>query len=335
MFDIITFGSATWDIFLRPKKFSVQEGPVLGWHIVKDKKFITGKGICFNLGSKVNVEDIYFSSGGGGTNTAATFSKQGFKVAYCATVGDDISGSEIIEELRRLGIDVRFVFKTKLKPTNHSVILNSGSRTDRTILVYRGASELLGKKDIPWKKLKAKWFYLAPLSGKLCKITEDIINFAYKNEIKIAFNPGNSQLSLPSKTLKRILKKVDILILNQEEASLLAKIPFLYEKEIFKKINKLCSGIVIMTKGSKGVVVSDGKHLYRAGILKIKVINRTGAGDSFGAGFVSGFIRTKGNIEKAIQLATANSNSCLTEWGAKKGLLKKNEKFKKIKVQRK
>jgi len=335
MFDIITFGSATWDIFLRPKKFSVQEGPVLGWHIVKDKKFITGKGICFNLGSKVNVEDIYFSSGGGGTNTAATFSKQGFKVAYCATVGDDISGSEITEELRRLGIDVRFVFKTKLKPTNHSVILNSGSRTDRTILVYRGASELLGKKDIPWKKLKAKWFYLAPLSGKLCKITEDIINFAYKNEIKIAFNPGNSQLSLPSKTLKRILKKVDILILNQEEASLLAKIPFLYEKEIFKKINKLCSGIAIMTKGSKGVVVSDGKHLYRAGILKIKVINRTGAGDSFGAGFVSGFIRTKGNIEKAIQLATANANSCLTEWGAKKGLLKKNEKFKKIKVQRK
>ncbi len=335
MFDIITFGSATWDIFLRLKKFSVQEEPAWGWHIVKDKKFITSKGICFNSGSKVNVEDIYFSSGGGGTNTAATFSKQGFKVAYCATVGDDISGSEIIEELRRLRIDARFVFKTNLKPTNHSVILNSGSRTDRTILVYRGASELLGKKDIPWEKLKAKWFYLAPLSGKLCKITEDIINFAYKNEIKIAFNPGNSQLSLPSKTLKRILKKVDILILNQEEASLLTKIPFFYEKEIFKKINKLCSGIAIMTKGSKGVVVSDGKYLYRADILKIKVIDGTGAGDSFGAGFVSGFIRTKKNIEKAIQLATANANSCLTEWGAKKGLLKKNKKFKRIKVQRK
>jgi len=322
MFDIITFGSATWDVFLKLKKFQV----------TKSKKFITGKGICFNLGSKVDVEDIYFFSGGGGTNTAATFSKQGFKVAYCATVGEDISGREIIQELKKLGINCQFAFKTKLKPTNHSVILSSDSKTDRTILVYRGASELLGKKGIPWKKLKTKWFYLAPLSGKLCDITEKIVNFAYKNKIKIVFNPGNCQLSLPSKTLERILKKVNILILNQEEASLLTKIPYQKEKMIFKKIDELCPGIAIMTKGPGGAVVSDGKRLYHAGILDIKVIDRTGAGDSFGSGFVSAFIRSNGSIEKAIQLATANASSCLKERGAKSGLLKRGEKFKKIKV---
>jgi len=324
MFDIITFGSATWDIFLRPEKFQ----------IVKDKKFITSKGICFNLGSKVDIKEIYSFSGGGGTNTAATFSKQGFKVAYCATVGDDIAGKEIIEELRKLGIGIQFVFKTKLKPTNHSIVLSSGSKTDRTILVYRGASELLGKKDIPWGKLKAKWFYLAPFSGKLCRMTEDIVSFAYKNKIKIAFNPGNCQLSLPSKTLKRILKKVNILILNQEEASFLTKIPYQKEKEIFKKIDKLCSGIAIMTKGSGGAVVSDGKYLYGAGILDVKVIDGTGAGDSFGSGFVSAFIRSNGSIEKAIQLATVNAGSCLGEWGAKSGLLKKGEKFENIKIKK-
>ncbi len=323
MFDIITFGSATWDIFLR-------QAP--GWQIVKGKKFITGKGICFNLGSKVDIKDIYFFSGGGGTNTAATFSKQGFKTAYCATVGDDIAGREIIQELKKLGINCQFVFKTKLKPTNRSVILSSDLEKDRTILVYRGASELLGKKDISWKKLKARWFYLAPLSGKPCRITEDIVNFAYRNKIKIVFNPGNCQLSLPPKTLKRILKKVDILILNQEEASLLTKIPYQKEKEIFKKIDELCPGVAIMTKGSKGVVISDGKHLYWAKAPKTKVVDRTGAGDSFGSGFVSGFIKSKGNIEFALQFAMANSSSCLKEWGAKSGLLKKAEKFKKIKV---
>jgi len=324
MFDIITFGSATWDIFLRPEKFQ----------IVKNKRFITSKGICFNLGSKVNIKDIYFSSGGGGTNTAATFSKQGFKVAYCATVGDDIAGKEIIGELRKLGIDIQFVFKTKLKPTNHSVVLSGGLKRDRTILVYQGASELLGKKDISWKKLKTKWFYLAPLSGKLCRMTEDVVSFAYKNKIKIVFNPGNCQLSLSSETLKRILKKVDILILNQEEASLLTKIPYQKEKEIFKKIDELCSGIAIMTKGPRGAVVSDGKRLYRAGILDIKVIDRTGAGDSFGSGFVSAFIRSNGSIEKAVQLATANAGSCLKGWGAKSGLLKKETKFKNVKIKK-
>ncbi len=334
MFDIITFGSATWDIFLTlHPKFWVKGLRPKNFQIARDKKFITGKGICFNSGSKVDVEDIYFSSGGGGTNTIAGFLKQGLRVAYCGRVGDDIGGQEIIEELKDLGINPQFIFKTKLKPTNHSVIL-TGPRIDRTILVYRGASELLGKKDVPWNKLRAKWFYLAPLSGELCNITEKIVNFAYKNKIKIAINPGNSQLSLPLKALKRILKKVDILILNQEEASLLTKIPYQKEKKIFKEIDELCPGIVIMTKGPLGAVVSNGKYLYRSGVPKSKVVDRTGAGDSFASGFVSGFIRKKGNIEYAIQLATANATSCLKKWGAKQGLLKKDEKFKKVKIEK-
>ena len=321
MFDIITFGSATWDIFLRPKKFQ----------IVKDKKFIRAKGLCFDLGSKVDIEDTYFSSGGGGTNTAVAFSKQGFKAAYCGMVGNDISGEEIVEELKKLGVETRFILKTKLKPTNHSVVL-SLPKKDRTILVYRGASDLLSKKDIPLEKLRAKWFYLAPLSGKLSKLSETIVNFAYKNKIKIAINPGNTQLSLSKKTLKRIFKKVDILILNQEEASLLTKIPYQKEKEIFKEIDNMCSGIAVMTKGSEGVVVSARNNLYRAKPLKLKVVNQTGAGDSFASGFVSGFIKSKGNIKFAIQLGTANAVSCLQKWGAKQGLLKKNEKFRKVEV---
>ncbi len=320
MFDIITFGSATWDIFLTPKSYQ----------ITKNKKFVTSKGVCFNLGSKVDVESICLSSGGGGTNTAATFSKQGFRVAYCATVGDDISGREIIEELKKLGVDVSLLLKTKLKSTNHSIILNI-PRQDRTILVYRGASELLSKNDIPWRKLKAKWFYLAPLSGKLCNISENIVNFACKNKIKIAFNPGNSQLFLPSKTLKRILKKVNILILNQEEASFLAKTSYQKEKKVFEKIDKMCPGITIMTKGAKGVVVSDGENLYRTNGSKSKVTARTGAGDAFGAGFVAGFIR-KSDIPYAIQLASANAFSCIQKIGAKNGLLKRTNSWQKVRV---
>lgn len=320
MFDIITFGSVTWDIFLTPESYQ----------LAKNKKFVTGKGVCFNLGSKVDIENIYFSSGGGGTNTAATFSKQDFRVACCATVGDDISGREIIEGLKKLGVDVSLVLETKLKPTNHSIILNI-PKQDRTILVYRGASEFLCKNDIPWRELKAKWFYLAPLSGKLCNISEDIINFAHKNKIKIAFNPGNSQLSLPLKTLKKILKKVNILILNQEEASFLTKTSYQKEKKVFKKINEICPGITIMTKGAKGVVVSDGEYFYRAKGTELKVITNTGAGDAFGAGFVSGFIR-KNDIPYAIQLATANAFSCIQKIGAKKGLLKKTDSWQKVKV---
>ena len=334
MYNIITFGSATWDTFIKPKKFSAQGGPASGWQIIKDSgKFITGRGICFNLGSKVEIEKIFFASGGGGTNTAATFAKQGFKTAFCGSVGNDLPGQEIINELKRLNINSQLVERTKIKPTNHSIIL-SGAREDRTIFVYRGASEILGEKDIPWKKLRSKWFYIAPLSGKLCAIFEKLVNFAYKNKIKIAVNPGNCQLVIQEKALKRILGKVDILVLNQEEASLLTDIPYKEEVEIFKKIDKLCPGIAIMTKGQKGVVVSDGEYLYRAGTPNTRVLDRTGAGDSFASGFVSGFIRSNGNIEYSIQLGSANASSCLKRLGAKEGILKQNEKFKKIKVEK-
>jgi len=321
MFDIITFGSATLDIFVKPKEET----------ILKDERFVTGKGVCFNLGSKVDIDKIDFFSGGGGTNTAATFAKQGFRVAFWGAVGDDLAGEEIIEELNERGIDTKFILKKKEKPTNHSIVISSEGE-DRTILVYRGASELLNSKEISWKKLKTKWIYLAPLSGLLCDIFEDIVNFAFENKIKIAVNPGNCQLSLPIESLKRILSKVDVLILNQEEASFLTKIPFSEEQNIFKKIDEICPGIAIMTKGGEGVVVSDGKYLYRAKHSKIKVVDMTGAGDSFASGFISDYIRYNGDMEKAVQLGLANSAACLSEKGAKNGLLDKNSKFERVKV---
>jgi len=321
MYDIITFGSASRDIFLKSSNFLV----------VDQKKFITGKGLCLSLGSKIKVEDINFLIGGGGTNTAATFSNQGFKTAFCGMVGDELAGESLIEELKKLKIDTKFIFKTKKKPTNYSVILSSGEK-ERTILTYRGAAGELSDKDIPWSKLDAKWLYLAPLSGKFSYLSENIVNFAKKKGMKVAMNPGTFQLSLPKARLERILKNVDLLFLNQEEASILTKIPHEKEKQIFKKIDKLVSGVFIMTKGSKGVVVSDGKQLYRAGTIKVKAVDLTGAGDSFASGFLSGLISSKGDIKYAIQLGIANSASCLTVLGAKNGLLKKKDKWEKVEV---
>jgi len=324
MQDIITFGSATQDIYLKSKKFVP----------LSRKDFITGRGMCLSLGSKIEVEDRFSFSGGGGTNTAVTFANQGFKVSYCGIVGDDCFGNPIIEELKKVKIDTSLIQKTRIKPTNLSVFLASSGK-DRILLVQRGASDLLSKKNIPWSKIKnTRWFYLAPFSGKLAYLTEGLVDFAKKNKIRVALNPGYNQLTLPKPVLKRILSKVDVLILNQEEASLLTNIPYRKEKEIFRKIDEITKGIAIMTKGKEGVVVSDGKYLYRAKSLKIKVVDETGAGDAFGSGFVSGLIKKK-DIIYAIQLAMANSCYSLREWGAKTGLLKKGQKWLKVKVKKK
>jgi len=323
MQDIITFGSATQDIYLKSKKFL----PVL------NDAFQTGKGICINFGSKLEVEDILFTWGGGGTNSAVTFAKQGFKVSYCGMIGDDLGGNFILQKLKESKIGTEYILKNKNIGTNVGVILASPAK-DRTILVYRGASDVLKKEDIPWNKIKnTKWFYLAPFAGELSSLTKEIIDFAKNNKIKIAFNPGYNQLNLPQNILEDILNKVDVLILNREEASLLTGISYQQEKEIFKKIDLITKGIVIMTKGSEGVVVSDGKYLYKSKAININIIDTTGAGDAFGSGFVSGLMQ-KNDIEYAIQLAMANSCYNLTKWGAKEGLLEKNQNWEKVIVEK-
>ena len=312
MFNIITFGSATLDIFAISEKTKL-------WKIEKKQGFF------LPLGEKIEGEKIFLRTGGGGTNVAATFAKQGFKTAFCGMIGDDFFGKLVLEELKKFNINTDFVFKKEKEKTNCSIVVSAGKK-GRAILVCRNASKFLSKKEIPFQK--ADWFYIAPLSGETASNFETLVTFAHKNGIKIALNPGKYQLTLPKSKINKILEKTDILILNKEEANILAEGS---EEKIFKKLSNLTKGIIIITDGQKGVSVFDRKFIYKAGILKGKVIDKTGAGDSFGSGFVSEFIRNK-NIISAIQLGTANATGCLRKVGAKQGILEKKETYPKVKV---
>ena len=317
-YDVITFGSASKDIFLRAKEFTVGDF----------KKDQIEKEILLPFGHKIEIKEIHFFSGGGGTNAVATFSSLGLKTAYCGVVGNDPEGEAILKELKERKIKT-FVFKTNKKPTNVSVIFSTPK--DRTILVYKGASEILDVSLFFSKIKNTQWLYLAPFS-KYQSSFKELISFAKSNKIKVMVNLGISQLKLPLKTLFPILEKIDILLLNQEEAQTLIKNYSLKEEALIKEIKKNYSGILILTNGENRALISDERFLYSVLPSKIKALDRTGAGDAFGAGFLSGYVKTNGDIIYSIQMAIANSTSCIKKWGAKEGILKKGQKFKKVKV---
>lgn len=301
MFDVITFGSAAWDVFMDlPPKF-----------IKKSAHFTPAKDLVFDLGSKIDVPGTRFAFGGGGINTARTFAAQGLLTAYCGMAGDDIPGREAVAYLEELRIDTGFVSKTAKKATNNSVVLNAPG-TDRVILVYRGASELLAAENIDWQKLNAKLFYLAPLSGKLCRLTERITLHAKKRGAMVAANLGNSQLAMGRACIKSLLARIDVLILNQEEAAMMTGVDYADEAGIIKKIVHMHSGISVVTKGEDGAAVVAGGKIYEAKLKKFKIANITGAGDAFGSGFMSGMLASGNDIEYSMRLALINAKHCLS-----------------------
>ncbi len=339
MFDIITIGTATRDVFLTSSFFKVVKDPV---HL-KKIDFPTGEAQCFTLGGKIEVDKPIFTTGGGASNTAATFSKQGLKVATVIKLGKDIASENILNEFHKEKITI-FATREKNIATAYSVILLAPTG-ERTILVYRGASENLKINEIPFSKFNARWLHISP--GKISLVTlKKIFDYFTKQKTLIAFSPSKYLIEMGIKKIKSFLSKSKVVIMNREEAAYLTGSDYNDdEKEIFKKLNKVVPGIAVMTSGPEGVLVSDGFNFYQAGVFsakKEKIVDRTGAGDAFGSGFVAGIIKRKekcdkvlpfgkqelcqiDNIKYAIRLGSANATSVVEYIGAKEGILIKRE----------
>ncbi len=329
--DVITIGTATQDVYLISKSFHALRDP----HFSEKLGFVESEGICFTLGGKIEVDDVVITTGGGATNAAVTFARQGFKTACLAKIGNDLSGLIIEKELKKEGV-LPFLIKDSLHLSAYSTLLLT-PQGERTILVYRGASEYLSQKDIPWKKLNANWAYFAS-GGIEFGLLQKMVWYLSAQGTKIAINPGKAQLKLGLKKLKPILNRVDVFILNREEAARLTKLPYEKEEKIFEVLDHEIKGILVITDGRRGSKISDGKVRLKAGIFKErKLVDRTGAGDSFGSGFVAGLIQRPGDYHYALRLASANATSNIESLGAKSGILTqrqflKDKRWKTLKI---
>lgn len=326
MFDVITIGTATRDAFIKSEHF----------HVDPDHHVLGGKGLVMALGAKLEVPELFFSTGGGATNAAVTFARQGKKTACIAVIGDDDFGHAILHDLTKEKVDTGFI-RQEHDTTAFSLLLEPSSG-ERTVLVHRGVSENLKSSVIPWISINTKWLYVSSLAGNIA-LLKRIIAFSRKKGIHIAYNPGGKELKQRD-TLVPLFKHIEVLIANREEASLITGISFEKQKEMFALWDKMSPGINVMSDGRNGVSVSDGTHLYHAGIYKEKkMIDRTGAGDAFGSGFVASLIDYPNDMERAIRLGSANATAKVEGMGAKYGLLTRGEfehgaRWKKLDIRR-
>jgi len=313
-YNVIVLGSATQDVFMSSPDFKV----------IEDQDLITKKGLVVPLGSKLKMDSVTFAMGGCGTNAAVTFAHQELKTAYLGLIGKDCAGQMIKDKLSENKVSTDLIIESDKDQTAFSVIL-SVPDVGRSILKKLGACHNMTESNFDYDKIKSDWIYAGSLSGEAYKSLDALFEYASKNGIKIAASPvGQSQLGDGLERTLGLMDKINILIVNQEEAAKLTKTNYENEDEIINKLKELPPEIKVMTKGPKGVKVIDQKYIYSAGIPESGMVDRTGAGDAFSSAFLSGYIE-KGDIAYAIQLATANSTSVLQKMGAINGLLKKGE----------
>ncbi len=302
---MLAIGSAVQDVFLSNSDAF--------------KPVCVNPGECFEqlpLGAKADVNNIEFSTGGGATNAAVTFARQGLESIFMGTVGRDPAGEAVLADLDKEGINTAHLSYSEKYNTGYSTLLLAPNG-ERTILTYRGASTHYDVNNFNLSELThVDWLYVSSMAGSMEVLTA-IFEQAKTMNVSVAFNPGKGELK-ESQKLKSLLEDVDVLLLNKEELQSIVEGQTL--EELVRHARHYCS-VVIGSDGPNGVVATDGKEVVSAGMYEdVPVVDRTGAGDAFGSGFVSQWAQGK-TLQESIIFASANSTSVVSYIGAKTGIL--------------
>jgi ribokinase len=333
MYDVITIGTATQDVFI-----SASEAKVLQLAGTDTEQ----RFLAFEYPAKMDVEEILVDTGGGATNTAITFARFGLKTAFFGKLGDDESGRQVIGRLEEDGVDCSLAVTSAEYHTGFSVILTS-FEGDRTILAHRGANNQLRGEDIDWEKLKqTRWIYLSSLGGSSSEWLDDIAYFAEEHNVSAVMNPGSQQIRGGIDALCKILATLEVLFLNRREAALLTGVGAAdtvidvgeagFDREewaeslqpTFDRLLECGPRIVVISDGENGSCACDGVTRWSMPALQTDVASTVGAGDSYCAAFVGELIKG-GDVPRAMRMGTANSASVISQAGAKTGVLTYDE----------
>ena len=250
------------------------------------------------IGSKYNLNIFRFDIGGSALNVAVTLSRLKNNSYLFSKVGKDQFSKKILSFLKKENVNTKYVIRENV-PTDCSIVLMQGG--ERTILVSHSASKTFSLKDIKERIFKNFDFIISTsiFSNEAKEIYEKISEICEKNKINFVFNPSIT-----------IIRKFDLreirgnfIILNDEEAKTLTK-----EKDINVAGKKLLNNFetVIITLGKDGsILFKDNLKIYQEAI-KVNIVSTLGAGDSFTAGFVHWYSKTK-NLKESLAFATATA----------------------------
>ncbi len=265
--------------------------------------------ICFKIGSKFEMKNLRFDAGGSGHNVACALGRFGRKVSLLAAIGKDAYGDFLFRNLKKNRVNTIFI-QRKDELTGFSLIFLRPDG-ERSILINRGANLHL-EFDKKFAEKNKRLIFTSIVGEKAISTLGKIVRIMKKENKEIIANPSITMIRAHRKELLKILESSSIVIMNYEELKALIGI-----RDVRMGMRRLSkkTPIVVITMGKKGVIATNGRKIIRKKAFKIKVVDTTGAGDTFAAGFVHWFYKL-GELESALDFAQATAALNIMTLGA-------------------
>ena len=266
-----------------------------------------------NLLTNLKIEKTV--SGGSVANSIVGLSQLGDKVGFIGKVSDDEFGIKYEEGLKKENVEY-FYFKKKEKlPTGTCLILVTPD-SERTMCTFLGTAGKINENDVNIDAIKKSDLIL--LEGYLWDEGEPKKAFdkAINNANVVAMSLSDLFCVDRHKPhfLNLVKNKLDITFANEQEITSLIEARNFDEIINFsKKLNKL----MVVTRGEKGAVAINGDEVVENDVHKnLKIIDLTGAGDLFAAGFLHGYIN-KLSTKECLEKGTEMSSKVIQQIGAR------------------
>lgn len=252
-------------------------------------------------------------------SAVSRISNKKIKTGIIGVSGNDDFGKLVIQRFKNDGVDVSCIRKTNI--TTGVAFIRYLPDGSRKFIFHSGAAGLLGPDDIKehyFSSLKllhitGSSLFISETSFQACK---KALSLALKKKAIISFDPNiRKEMASFEKNIKKVnlfLKHTKILFTTEEEISILFGRKS--KQSMIKELQKMGTEIIVIKKGDKGSEIYSGKEKISIPALKVKVVDPTGAGDTYAGAFVASLLQGK-NLKICGEIASITASLKCTRQG--------------------
>jgi len=287
--DIIGFGALNWDRLLKVPR--IASG---------DEEYVVLEQAC--------------APGGSAANTIYGLAKLGFRTGFVGALGDDTEGREMLIAFDKIGVDTSRIVMRKDQPTGaaYSFIDPKG---ERALYINPGANDALSEDDMDVEFMSSsRVLHMTSFCGEEQFQLQKMLLERLPEDQLLSVAPG--AIYAERDDFEPFLERANILILNRREVEKISGAG--YEQSSDQLVRGGCD-LVAVTLGKEGSFIASEEGSWTVPAFAAEVVDTTGAGDAFAAGFLAGILENQ-NPETCGKLGNALASVCVTEMGARAGL---------------